>query len=72
MGINLTDSTTSTLTATNLSNNDGIAIDGMGNFYVSSWTLNKVTQYIKSGKYEEIPEKYRKSLLEGKWPPQRG
>lgn len=38
----------------------------------AEWTLNKVKQYIKSGKYEEIPEKYRKSLLEGKWPPQRG
>ena len=38
----------------------------------AEWTLNKVKQYLKSGKYEEIPEKYRKSLLEGKWPPQRG
>ena len=33
------------ITATTLGNNDGIAKDGAGNYYVSSWTGNKVTRF---------------------------
>lgn len=45
MAVNLTDSTTSTLTSTTLSNCDGIAKDGLGNYYVSSWGLNGISKF---------------------------
>lgn len=35
----------STITPTTLGNCDGIAIDGMGNFYVSSWNLNGISYF---------------------------
>ncbi len=45
MSVNLADSTTAIITATTLGNNDGIAKDGAGNYYISSWTGNKVTRF---------------------------
>ncbi|HEX8515066.1 MAG TPA: T9SS type A sorting domain-containing protein [Bacteroidia bacterium] len=44
--VNLADSTTSILTATSLGNCDGIAKDGSGNYYVSSWSNgSKITRF---------------------------
>jgi hypothetical protein len=46
--INAMDITTgavSLITATTLGNCDGIAKDGTGNYYVSSWTGNKITRF---------------------------
>jgi hypothetical protein len=44
-GMLLSDSTTSTLLASTLTSIDGIAKDGTGNYYLSSWGGNKVTRY---------------------------
>jgi hypothetical protein len=45
MAVSLVDSTTSTITATTLGNCDGIAKDGAGNYYVSSWNLNGISKF---------------------------
>jgi hypothetical protein len=45
MAVNLSDSTVSTVTTTTLGNCDGIAKDGAGNYYVSSWTLNGISKF---------------------------
>ena len=45
MAVSLADSTTSTITTTTLSNCDGIAKDGAGNYYVSSWGLNGISKF---------------------------
>ncbi len=45
MRVNLTDSTTATITATTLGNCDGIAKDGAGNYYVTSWTGSSITRF---------------------------
>lgn len=45
MAVNLTDSTTSTIANTNLSNCDGLARDGQGNWYVASWGLNGISRF---------------------------
>jgi hypothetical protein len=42
LGINLSDSTVSTLKTTTLSNNDGIAIDEDGNVYASFWSNQSI------------------------------
>lgn len=41
----LSDSTTSTLLTSGLNQCDGITRDGAGNYFVSSWTGNKITRY---------------------------
>ncbi|MDA0973277.1 MAG: T9SS type A sorting domain-containing protein [Bacteroidetes bacterium] len=43
--ISLTDYSVSTITATNLGNMDGIDIDGNGDFYVSSWSPQRITKF---------------------------
>lgn len=48
MAVNLADSTTSTLTNTTLSNCDGIAKDGAGNYYVSLWGLQGISKFNNS------------------------
>lgn len=45
MAVNLADSTTSTLLATSLSNCDGITRDAAGNYFVSSWGLQGVSEF---------------------------
>ncbi|MCW3103574.1 MAG: hypothetical protein JWO09_2014 [Bacteroidetes bacterium] len=45
MAVSLVDSTTSTITTTTLGNCDGIAKDGAGNYYVSSWNLNGISRF---------------------------
>jgi hypothetical protein len=45
MGLNLSDSTTSIIASTTLGNCDGIAKDGAGNYYVSSWSLNGISRF---------------------------
>jgi hypothetical protein len=45
MAVNLADSTTSTLLATSLSNCDGITKDAAGNYFVSSWGLQGVSEF---------------------------
>jgi outer membrane protein assembly factor BamB len=43
--VSLVDSSLTTHVASGLSSNDGIAMDAAGNYYVSSWSGNKVTRY---------------------------
>ncbi len=43
--LNLSDNTITTLTTTTLGNCDGIDKDGMGNFFVASWSPNRITKY---------------------------
>lgn len=45
MAVSLADSTVSTLVLTTLSNCDGIAKDGSGNYYISSWGLNGISKF---------------------------
>jgi hypothetical protein len=45
MALDLTTAATSIITATTLSNCDGIAKDGTGNYYVSSWGLNGISRF---------------------------
>ncbi|TAH40387.1 MAG: T9SS type A sorting domain-containing protein [Bacteroidetes bacterium] len=45
MAFYVTTGVVSTLISTSLSNCDGIAIDGPGDFYVSSWGLNGITKF---------------------------
>lgn len=45
MAVNLADSTTSTLLATSLSNCDGITRDAAGNYFVSSWGLQGISEF---------------------------
>lgn len=45
MAVNLSDSTTSTVYATTLGNCDGIAMNCQGEFYVSSWTPNRISKF---------------------------
>lgn len=42
LGVNLSDSTVSTLKATNITSFDGIAVDEDGNFYASAWGVDGV------------------------------
>ncbi len=42
--VNLSDNTVTTLYTSNLGNCDGIDMDAAGNFYVASWSPNKITQ----------------------------
>ena len=45
MAFDVTTATVSTVTTTALGNCDGIAKDGAGNYYVSSWTLNGISMF---------------------------
>ena len=45
MALDVTSAATSTITTTTLSNCDGIAKDGAGNYYVSSWGLNGISRF---------------------------
>ncbi len=45
MAFDLTTASVSTITPTSLGNCDGIAIDGTGNFYISSWNLNGISKF---------------------------
>ena len=45
MAFDVTTATVSTVTTTTLGNCDGIAKDGAGNYYVSSWTLNGISMF---------------------------
>lgn len=45
MAVNLTDSTTSTLTTTTLGNCDGIAMNCSGQFYVASWSPSRISRF---------------------------
>jgi len=45
MSFDITSGSVSTIVPTSLGNCDGIAIDGAGNFYVSSWTLNGISKF---------------------------
>jgi hypothetical protein len=45
MAFDITTAATSTVTTTSLGNCDGIAKDGTGNYYVSSWTLNGISKF---------------------------
>jgi hypothetical protein len=43
--LNLTDNTITTLITTTLGNCDGIDKDGQGNYFVASWSPNRITKY---------------------------
>lgn len=43
--INMSDSTTSTITSTTLGNCDGITMNCEGQFYVSSWSPNRISRF---------------------------
>jgi len=43
--LSLADNTISTLTTTTLGNCDGIDKDGLGNYFVASWSPNRITKY---------------------------
>ena len=45
MAFDVSTGNVSTLISTTLGNCDGIAIDGSGNFYVSSWSLNGISKF---------------------------
>jgi len=45
MAFDVTTGTVSTITTTTLGNCDGIAKDGAGNYYVSSWNLNGISRF---------------------------
>ena len=45
MAINMSDSTTSTVYPTTLGNCDGITMNCQGQFYVSSWTPNRISRF---------------------------
>ena len=45
MAFDITTAAVSTITTTTLGNCDGIAKDGAGNYYVSSWTLNGISRF---------------------------
>lgn len=45
IGINLADSTYATLTTTTLGNCDGIAMNCTGQFYVASWSPNRISRF---------------------------
>lgn len=45
MAVNLSDSSTTTLANTSLSNCDGLARDGQGNWYVANWGLSGVSRF---------------------------
>ena len=48
MAFDVSSGMVSTITTTTLSNCDGIAIDGSGDFYVSSWGLNGISKFDNS------------------------
>lgn len=48
MAFDVTSAVVTTLTPTTLSNCDGIAIDGAGDFYISSWGLNGISKFDNS------------------------
>ena len=43
--VDLSSNTLSTLTTTALTNIDGITLDGQGNFYIASWSPDKIVKY---------------------------
>jgi len=52
--VDLSNNTVSTLFTTNLGNCDGIDIDGSGNFYVASWSPNRITKFNNDFSVNEI------------------
>ncbi len=52
--VNLADNTVSTLYTTNLGNCDGIDMDGSGNFFVASWSPNRITKFNNDFSVNEI------------------
>jgi hypothetical protein len=52
--VDLTDNSVSVVTATSLSNCDGIDGDDNGNFYVSSWTPTRITRFTSNFTANEI------------------
>lgn len=52
--VNMTDGALNVLTSTNLANIDGVALDGDGNFYVSSWGVDAVHRFEPT--FTEAPE----------------
>jgi hypothetical protein len=52
--LDLTTNTISTLITTNLANCDGIDMDGSGNYFVASWTPNRITKYNSDFSISEI------------------
>lgn len=43
--VDLSNNTLSTLATTTLTNIDGIALDGQGNFYIAAWSPDKIVKY---------------------------
>ncbi|MCF8245899.1 MAG: T9SS type A sorting domain-containing protein [Saprospiraceae bacterium] len=54
VAVSLTDASLTTLVTTNLSNIDGVAMDGAGNYYVASWGANAVHRFELT--FTEAPE----------------
>jgi sugar lactone lactonase YvrE len=52
--LDLTDNTITTLTTTTLGNCDGIDKDGLGNYFVASWSPNRITKYSADFAVSEI------------------
>lgn len=52
--LNLTDNTITTLASTTLGNCDGIDKDGLGNYFVASWSPNRITKYSPDFSVSEI------------------
>jgi len=52
--VTLDDYTVSTITTTSLGNIDGIDNDSYGNFYISSWSPNRITKYTANFSTSEI------------------
>ena len=52
--LDLTDNTITTLTTTTLGNCDGIDKDGLGNYFVASWSPNRITKYSPDFSVSEI------------------
>lgn len=52
--LDLTDNTITTLATTTLGNCDGIDKDGLGNYFVASWSPNRITKYSPDFSVSEI------------------
>lgn len=52
--VDLSNNTVSTLFTSNLGNCDGIDMDGSGNFYVASWSPNRITKFNNDFSVNEI------------------
>ena len=52
--LDLTDNTITTLVTTTLGNCDGIDKDGLGNYFVASWSPNRITKYSPDFSVSEI------------------